>query len=295
MVSFKTHEDPKLNNSFPRRLMPSAPSIQPPKPPRISVSTAVDSGKFLVLMGLLFWGISQSTEQLGYNWQWYRIPQYIFQVTDHGIYPGLLLQGLGITLQITAISLLLMLIIGLTTALLRMSSSWAGRGLARVYMELIRNSPLLIQIFFIYFVLAPIVGLSGFWAAVIALSLFEGAYASEIFRAGITSIDKGQWEAAKSLGMKPSAMYRHIILPQAIRRVLPPLTSQAVSLIKDSALVSTVAILDLTQRGRMIDAETFLTFEIWFTVAAIYLVITLALSMVVRVLEKRSNGLGHNL
>jgi len=274
--------------------MPGDTTMQPPKPPRIAVSALVDTGKFLALMALLFWGLSIGTQRLGYNWQWYRIPQYIFRVTDNGVSPGLLLQGLGITLQITAISLLFMLIIGLTTALLRMSKSWAGRGLARVYMELIRNSPLLIQIFFIYFVLAPIVGMSGFWAAVIALSLFEGAYASEIFRAGITSIDKGQWEAAKSLGMKPAAMYRHIILPQAIRRVLPPLTSQAVSLVKDSALVSTVAILDLTQSGRMIDAETFLTFEIWFTVAAIYLVVTLALSMVVRVLEKRSNGLGHN-
>lgn len=150
--------------------------------------------------------------------------------------------------------------------------------------------PLLIQIFFIYFVVAPILDMSGFMAAVIALSLFEGAYASEIFRAGITSIDKGQWEAAKSLGMSSFPLYRHIILPQAIRRVLPPLTSQAVSLIKDSALVSTVAILDLTQQGRMIDAETFLTFEIWFTVAAIYLVITLTLSGVVRWLEQRSNG-----
>lgn len=129
--------------------------------------------------------------------------------------------------------------------------------------------------------------MSGFWAAVIALSLFEGAYASEIIRAGITSIDKGQWEAARSIGMEPYAMYRHIILPQAIRRVLPPLTSQAISLIKDSALVSTIAILDLTQRGRMIDAETFLTFEVWFTVAAIYLVITLALSGIVRFLEQR--------
>jgi polar amino acid transport system permease protein len=158
-------------------------------------------------------------------------------------------------------------------------------------MELIRNSPLLIQIFFIYFVIAPILDISAFWAAVIALSLFEGAYASEILRAGITSIDAGQWEAAKSLGMTPYAMYRHIILPQAVRRVLPPLTSQAVSLIKDSALVSTIAILDLTQQGRMIDAETFLTFEIWFTVAAIYLAVTLALSGAVRMLERRYSGL----
>lgn len=270
-------------------------AVQPPKLPRIAVSDIVDTGKYLLLLSLLFWGLSVGTRQLGYNWQWYRIPKYILHVTESGVSPGLLMQGLGVTLQITAISLALMLLIGLTTALLRMSNSWVGRGVARSYMELIRNSPLLIQIFFIYFVVAPIIGMSGFWAAVIALSLFEGAYASEIFRAGITSIDKGQWEAAKSLGMKAGPLYRHIILPQAIRRVLPPLTSQAVSLIKDSALVSTVAILDLTQRGRMIDAETFLTFEIWFTVAAIYLAITLALSLVVRTMKKRTNGFNHNL
>jgi polar amino acid transport system permease protein len=273
--------------------MPSEQNTKPPLPPKIAVSTIVDTGKFLLLMSILFWMINVATQQLGYNWQWYRIPRYFFQITDQGFTFGLLLQGLGVTLQITAISLLLMIAIGLATALLRVSNSWVGRGVARGYMELIRNSPLLIQIFFIYFVIAPIIGMSGFWAAVIALSLFEGAYASEIFRAGITSIHKGQWEAAKSLGMPAGPMYWHIILPQAIRRVLPPLTSQAVSLIKDSALVSTVAILDLTQQGRMIDAETFLTFEVWFTVAAIYLVITLSLSMVVRVLEKRSNG--HNL
>ena len=273
--------------------MPSDQTTSPPNPPRIPVSTYVDTGKYLAVMAGLFWLISIGTDRLGYNWQWYRIPQYLWQITDQGFTWGLLMQGLGVTIQITIISMVLMLVIGLATALLRMSRSWAGRGVARVYMELIRNTPLLIQIFFIYFVVAPVLDMSGFWAAVIALSLFEGAYASEIFRAGITSIDKGQWEAAKSLGMPSYDMYRLIILPQAIRRVLPPLTSQAVSLIKDSALVSTVAILDLTQQGRMIDAETFLTFEIWFTVAAIYLVITLALSGVVRVLEKRSNGYSH--
>jgi len=246
--------------------------------------------KYLAVIAGMIWLLAIGTERLGYNWQWYRIPQYLWQYNGQGFSWGLLMQGLGVTFQITCISMVLMLIIGLITALLRMSDSWAAKGVARGYMELIRNSPLLIQIFFIYFVIAPILNMSGFWAAVIALSLFEGAYASEIFRAGITSIDKGQWEAAKSLGMAPYAMYRHIILPQAIRRVLPPLTSQAVSLVKDSALVSTVAILDLTQQGRMIDAETFLTFEIWFTVATIYLAVTLALSGVVRILEQRFNG-----
>lgn len=271
--------------------MNSDQTATPPAQSRFPMSSILDTGKFLLLISGLYWLIASGSEQLGYNWQWYRIPQYLWQFTDQGFQWGLLMKGLGVTLKITAISMILMLLIGLTTALLRMSNSWVGRCSSRVYMELIRNSPLLIQIFFIYFVLAPILDISGFWAAVIALSLFEGAYASEIFRAGITSIDKGQWEAAKSLGMGAYPLYRHIILPQAIRRILPPLTSQAVSLIKDSALVSTVAILDLTQRGRMIDAETFLTFEIWFTVAGIYLVITLALSGVVRILEQRSNGL----
>jgi polar amino acid transport system permease protein len=119
------------------------------------------------------------------------------------------------------------------------------------------------------------------------LSLFEGAYGSEIFRAGIVSIHRGQWEAAHSLGFNTFNTYRYIILPQAMRRILPPLTGQAVSLVKDSALVSTIAIYDLTMRGQEIIAETYLAFEVWFTVAAIYLLITVTLSMVVNIMENR--------
>ncbi|MBW2623469.1 MAG: amino acid ABC transporter permease, partial [Deltaproteobacteria bacterium] len=156
-----------------------------------------------------------------------------------------------------------------------------------VYLELIRNTPLLVQIFIIYFVLAPVLGMNRFFSAVIALSLFEGAYSSEIFRAGIVSISKGQWEAASSLGLRQYQTYRYIILPQAIRRMLPPLTSQAISLIKDSALVSTIAIYDLTMEGQAIISDTFLTFEIWFTVAAMYLVITVSLSVLVNIMEHR--------
>ena len=167
-----------------------------------------------------------------------------------------------------------------------MSSSPVGRLLARVYLEIIRNTPLLVQIFFLYFVMAPILDIGRFATAVLALSLFEGAYASEIIRAGITSISRGQWEAAHSLGLTQYDTYRKVILPQAIRRILPPLTSQAISLIKDSALVSTIAVYDLTMEGRTIIAETFMTFEIWFTVAAIYLFITLTLSGCVSFLEK---------
>jgi polar amino acid transport system permease protein len=227
------------------------------------------------------------TRQLGYNWQWYRVPQYIIAVVDSQLSPGPLIQGLFITIRISAISLVLAFIFGLTSALMRLSPSFLARAIARGYLEIIRNTPLLVQLFFMYFVLSPILNISGFASAVLALSLFEGAYASEIFRAGIVSIHRTQWEAAFSIGLNTYQAYRLIILPQALRHILPPLTNQAISLIKDSALVSTIAIYDLTMRGQAIIAETFLVFEIWFTVAAIYLTITLALSTTVFYMEKR--------
>jgi polar amino acid transport system permease protein len=228
-----------------------------------------------------------STERLGYFWQWYRIPQYIFSFSDGQFTAGPLIEGLKVTFRITLISLFLAFAFGLISALMRLSNSIVAKVIARVYLETIRNTPLLVQLFFIYFVLSPILEISAFNSAVLALSLFEGAYASEIFRAGIVSIYRGQWEAAFSIGLNTYQTYRFIILPQAIRRILPPLTSQAVSLIKDSALVSTIAIYDLTMQGQAIIAETFLVFEVWFTVAAIYLCITLALSLAVNFMEKQ--------
>ncbi len=242
---------------------------------------------FLAMVVGLIGLIGRGTEQLGYNWQWYQIPKYIFQIQDGKFQFGLLIEGLMVTFRITVWSLVLAMVLGLVTALLRLSDSFIARIVARGYLELIRNTPLLVQIFFLYFVLAPIFGLSRFLAAVLALSLFEGAYVSEIFRAGIVSIHRGQWEAAYSLGLNGYHQYRYIVLPQAIRRILPPLTSQAISLIKDSALVSTIAVYDLTMQGRAIIADTFLTFEIWFTIAAIYLIITVALSLVVNIMESR--------
>ena len=245
----------------------------------------LDCVLFICLCGLVFWLIGRGGEKLGYNWQWYRIPKFLFQIDEGTFIPGPLLEGLGVTLQITGWSIVLATVFGLITALFRLSNSFLAKGVARIYVETIRNIPLLVTIFFLYFVLAPIIHLDRFFAAVLALSLFEGAYASEIFRAGIVSIDRGQWEAAHSLGLNRFDTYVKIILPQAVRRMLAPLTSQSISLIKDSALVSTIAVYDLTMRGREIIAETFLTFEIWFTVAAIYLCITLFLSALVYLLE----------
>jgi polar amino acid transport system permease protein len=236
---------------------------------------------------LILWFFTHSTLQLGYNWQWYQVPQYIINITEDGIQLGPLGEGLMVTFRISAISLVLSFVFGLITALFRMSQSFVAKTIARIYLELIRNTPLLIQLFFIYFVLGPVLGLNRFLSAVLALSLFEGAYVSEIFRAGIVSIQQGQWEAAYSLGLSTFDTYRDIVLPQAIRRILPPLTGQAISLVKDSALVSTIAIYDLTMQAQAVIAETFLTFELWFTVAGMYLVVTVTLSIVVNIMENR--------
>ncbi len=252
---------------------------------RLQRSSTFDVAKFVAVLLGITWLLIAGTERLGYHWQWYRVPRYLFSWEGGRLHAGPLIDGLVVTLHISVLSLVLSFAIGLVTALLRLSDSIVGKITARFYLELIRNTPLLVQIFFIYFVLGPVLGIQRFASAVLALSLFEGAYASEIFRAGIVSIGKGQWEAAHSLGLGLIDTYRYIILPQAIRYVLPPLTSQAISLIKDSALVSTIAIYDLTMQGQAIVAETFLTFEVWFTVAAIYLFVTVSLSVLVNILE----------
>jgi polar amino acid transport system permease protein len=250
-------------------------------------SPFADVAAFLVVVGALVWITGTGTAGLGYNWQWYRVPQYLLTHEDGRWITGPLIDGLMVTFEITGASLVLAFIFGLTSALGRLSDSYVARIVSRFYLELIRNTPLLVQLFFIYFVVAPIFDLSRFVSAVLALSLFEGAYASEIFRAGMVSIHKGQWEAAHSLGLSTFDTYRRIILPQALRRILPPLTSQAISLVKDSALVSTIAVYDLTMRGREIISETFLAFEIWFTIAAMYLVVTVCLSILVSRMEGR--------
>ncbi len=254
---------------------------------RVYRSPLTDIVQFALLALLVIWFFVRSTESLGYNWQWARIPAFLFRLDANGLTWGPLMEGLMVTFQISGISLVLAFTIGLTTALFRLSDSFVARSIAQFYLETSRNTPLLIQLFFIYFVAGPVIGLGRFPSAVLALSLFEGAYASEIFRAGIVSIDRGQREASYSLGLSGLDTYRYIILPQAIRRILPPLTSQAISLIKDSALVSTIAIYDLTMQAQALIAETFLTFELWFTVGGMYLAVTTVLSLFVNYLENR--------
>ena len=200
---------------------------------------------------------------------------------------GPLILGMWTTIWISFVSGILGLIIGLLTGLARVSKNFTINGLAAIYIEFIRGTPLLVQIFIAYFFIGTVFNLSRNVAGIGALALFAGAYTAEIVRAGIQSISKGQMEAARSLGLTlPQAMI-DIILPQALKRILPPLSGQFISLIKDSSLVSVIAITDLTKSGREIITSTFATFEVWLVVAAMYLIITSVLSQLVFYMERR--------
>ena len=200
---------------------------------------------------------------------------------------GPLTKGLWVTIYLSVLSGILGLVLGLVTGLCRVSQNYTLRGLAAIYVELIRGTPLLVQIFIFYFFIGTVLNLSRTVAGVGALGLFAGAYIAEIVRAGIQSIPRGQTEAARSLGMTKVHTMRYIILPQAFKRTLPPMAGQFISLVKDSSLVSVIAITDLTKSGREVITSSFATFEVWFTVAAMYLVITSILSQVVSIMERR--------
>ena len=200
---------------------------------------------------------------------------------------GVLLQGLLMTIKLSLISLFFAVIIGLVAALMRISTNPLSRNFAFLYVEIIRGTPLLVQIFIVYFFLGTIFDLDRFTAGIAALSVFTGAYIAEIIRSGIQSIPPGQMEAARSLGMSYPKAMTYVILPQAFKRTLPPMAGQLINLVKDSSLVSVISITDLTKAGREVVAGSFATFEVWFAVAALYLVLTSTLSFGVQRIEKR--------
>ncbi|MCG9702778.1 amino acid ABC transporter permease [Vibrio natriegens] len=243
--------------------------------------------QIVILFVAIVWVLDSGAQAMGYQWQWDRVPDYIAFYEDGEWWTAELISGLVVTLKISAISLFFTLVFGLVTALLRLSDSKIGNVIGSAYVELIRNTPLLVQIYLLYFVFGPVIGLDRFSTAVLALSLFQGAYTAEIFRAGLNSIPKGQFEAAKTLGLSSFYSYTDVILPQVLQRTLPPLTNEVVSLIKNSSIVSVMAIFDLTTEARNIVSETAMPFEIWFTVAAIYLALTLSLSGLSALLEHK--------
>lgn len=195
--------------------------------------------------------------------------------------------GILVTFQVTIAAIILSLVIGLFTGLGRISKNRILNGIASLYVEVIRGIPLLVQLFYIYFALGRIVNVPAMASAIIAMSVCYGAYMGEIFRAGIESIPKGQMEAARSLGMTSAQAMRHVILPQAIKTILPPIGNEFVALLKDSSLVSILAVSDLLRRGREFAAESFNYFETYTMVALVYLIITLFLSKLISIMEDR--------
>ncbi len=211
--------------------------------------------------------------------------------------------GIVVTLYVTIISYILIIFVGLIGGLGRLSKNWLIKGISTIYVEVMRGIPLLVQLIFWYFAFPMVIQRIGdtmhiamfsnylanpIQMAVIGLTICYGAYMSEIFRAGIQSISKGQMEAARSLGMSQFQAMRHIIIPQAIRIILPPMGNEFISLLKDLSLVSVVSVADLTTRGRQFSSKYILPLETWSMVALVYLVMTIFTARVINYIERKT-------
>lgn len=254
---------------------------------RVFGSVAMSVAIYMAVMGAIVYGSYVGAQNMGYNWQWSRVPQFLWSYTDDGFQLGEIFEGLWVTIHLSVISFVIATVLGLLIALLRLSDLVIGRAVAIGFLEFNRNIPLLVLLYLFYYVLGPVFDLDRYWASVLTLAIFHSVLISEIFRAGINAVAQGQWEAAKSIGMSEGQTYRYIILPQSVRFMLPPMFGEVVHLIKSSAIVSVIAVAELTTIGRNIISDTFLSFEIWFTVALVYMAITLILSIGVSYVEKR--------
>ncbi|QTA81357.1 Amino acid ABC transporter, permease protein [Desulfonema limicola] len=271
----------------------------------------------LILMSAAFYIFYRIKTGLHYKWNWGVIPQYIirYDPDEQKWVSNLILQGFLTTIRLSIWSTFLAMIFGTIMGFLRTSTSLFNRLAGTAYVEMIRNLPPLVLVFiFYYFVsdqIMPVTGIddyirglsensqavlsflfaspryfTAFLSAVITLAVFEGAYITEIVRAGIESVEKGQWEASSALGMSKWQQMRHVILPQAFKMVLPALAGQFISTIKDSSIVSIISIQELTFQGMELMASTYMTFEIWIVVSILYLVLTLSCSLIIEQLER---------
>lgn len=203
-------------------------------------------------------------------------------------YAPMFLKGALLTLELTSVAVSIGTVLGLFFSLFNLSPVKPLNWIGKIYVDLFRGTPLLVQIFIFHYAILPMFGdlptiVSGF----VALSLNSGAYIAEIFRAGIQSIDRGQMEASRSLGMNYSQAMRYIIIPQAFKRVIPPLGNEFIAMLKDSSLVSVIALQELTFTGTIVMGDTARVWEALIPVAVLYLVMTLLLSQLVAFLERR--------
>jgi len=278
--------------------------------------TRLDVAILLSLATAVIFVIYRITVDLNYNWHWAAMPRYLFRYdSEKGRWvTNLLMQGLLTTLRLSFWGTLLAILFGTVIGLFRVSPRLFRRLVGRSYVELVRNLPPLVFIFIFYFFLSeqimPILGVDNFirtrsegtqrffeiliaspslfaptLSALLSLAIFEGAYIAEIVRAGIQSIERGQWEASYALGLTRWQQMRHVVLPQAVARILPPLAGQFISLIKDSSICSVISVQELTFQGSELMAATYFTIEIWLVVAGLYLIMTLSCSLLVERLE----------
>jgi polar amino acid transport system permease protein len=199
------------------------------------------------------------------------------------------------TIKVTLLSFLLALILGIIVSLVRISRFSLLRFLGKIYVDVIRGVPLLVQIFFIYFGLGKVLNLDRFLAGVIAIGTCYSAYLAEIIRAGIQSVGKAQYEAALSLGMTFPQTMRFVIFPQALRVIIPPTANEFIASLKDSSLVSIIGLRELTRAGREYYSQFFVDFQTWLMVGLIYLVLTLSLSRLIAWLEKKYKVMGYEV
>ncbi|CCO08779.1 amino acid ABC transporter permease [Desulforamulus hydrothermalis] len=208
-----------------------------------------------------------------------------------------LLVGAKLTIQLTVLAVFFGSIIGLFLGLGKLSRNPVIKMISVIYVEFFRGSPLLVQIFLFYFGLSQVLGhpVDKFWSSVAVLSLNSGAYCAEIFRAGIQSIERGQMEAARSLGMTHSQAMRYVILPQAFKRVIPPLGNEFIAMLKDTSLVSIIGLVELARSGQLIVSTTYKAFEVWFLVAIVYIIMTVLISQCfVNRMERRLQAGDHS-
>jgi len=277
-----------------------------------------DAALVLLLLGGAAWVAWEAATTLRYTWNWSIIPGFILRLDEAGrLVPNLLLLGVFNTLRLALWGMLGAAPIGLLVALMRLSRDRFLRLVGGAYVELIRNTPALVLLFILYFfvsaqvtplfgidratatmgplarrivsvVAAPPELLVAFVSGAICLAVFEGAFIAEILRAGILSVERGQWEAGASLGLKRWQVLRLVVVPQAVARSLPPLGTQFIALVKESAIVSIVSIQDLTFMANEVAVSTGRVFEVWITTSVLYFAICLCLSLLFARLEARA-------
>ncbi|MES2613983.1 MAG: amino acid ABC transporter permease [Bdellovibrionota bacterium] len=235
----------------------------------------------------VFFILARSFYALDYQWDFSILRPYIWLPAAQGGGPGLFLQGLLITIKMSFQAIIFGSIFGIILGMLLVTNERVSKLAALIYVDIFRNTPVLVQLYVAYFIVGTAFNLSGAVSGVLTMSLFCAAYVAEIFRGTIVNFDKGQIDAAKALGLSPFQVATKIIAPQALRQMLPPLVGQFVSLIKDSSLLSVVAIPELTKEAQNAVTVTFRSFETWFFIALLYLVVNTVVSSFGRYLEKK--------